>query len=521
MKTIDKIMTMSDNMLWMIDEILSISRLWKTGKPIPSQLKICAGYSVHVAETGAAAMGIIGQGGVDAVLLDHKLPDAAGLELLETIAAKYPDLPVVMVTGHGDERLAADVMKAGAVDYVIKDMESRFVATLPKIIERVSRQRVLEKEKALLVRENARLAIAVQRVGEGIVITDGEGIIEYMNPAYEEITGYRLAEVRGLTPRVLKSGRQDSAFYEDMWKTIKAGRVWRGNIISRKKDGTLYEEKMTISPIADTGGPIATFGAVKHDITDEEAALQKARKYFTVITAHELRTPLTMLKLLKSHIEGKRDSRCGPDDIKLELAIINDACGALDDIVAATSLIADLHRPRRDKDFTNVYLLIELKAVLGITENLFKKEKRDIRLTADLDAWPRELKILGNRNMVSKMMDNILSNAVKYTPDGRAVRAAAKLENGFAVLEVSDEGIGIPGDRMQAVFEPYFSLENVNHHSTGRYKFMGGGIGLGLTVSRLIMEYHGGGLTVDSPGENRGTNVTLRFPLDGTPAPEA
>jgi signal transduction histidine kinase len=74
---------------------------------------------------------------------------------------------------------------------------------------------------------------------------------------------------------------------------------------------------------------------------------------------------------------------------------------------------------------------------------------------------------------------------------------------------------------MQAVFEPYFSLENVNHHSTGRYKFMGGGIGLGLTVSRLIMEYHGGGLTVDSPGENRGTNVTLRFPLDGTPAPEA
>jgi hypothetical protein len=69
------------------------------GKPIPSQLKICAGYSVHVAETGAAAMGIIGQGGVDAVLLDHKLPDAAGLELLETIAAKYPDLPVVMVTG--------------------------------------------------------------------------------------------------------------------------------------------------------------------------------------------------------------------------------------------------------------------------------------------------------------------------------------------------------------------------------------------------------------------------------------
>ena len=479
-----------------------------------------AGYAVRIAETGAAALEIIGRDGVDAVLLDHMLPDTAGFDLLETIAAKYPGLPVVMVTGHGDERLAADVMKAGAMDYVIKDMESRFVATLPAVIGRVARQRELEKEKALLVVENTRLATAVKQAGEGIVITDAEGIIEYMNPAYEEITGYRLAEVRGFTPRILKSGRQDRAFYEEMWKTIKAGRIWRGNIINRKKDGTLYEEKMTISPIVGPGGHIANFVAVKHDITGE-AALQKAREYFTVITAHELRTPMTMLKLLKSLIEGKRGGALGPDEIERAAAVMNEACGALDGITAATALIADLHRPKRATDFTNVHPLIEIKAVLGTTEMMLVKEKRNVRLIADLDAWPRGLKIRGNQVMVSKIMDNILSNAVKYTPDGRAVRVTAKREPGFAVLEVSDEGIGIPGDRMQAVFEPYYSLEDIDHHSTGRYKFMGGGIGLGLTVSRLIMEYHGGSLTVDSPGENKGTNVTLRFPVDGGPAPKA
>ena len=473
-----------------------------------------AGHVVQGAETGAAALKILGRNGVDVVLLDHMLPDTAGFELLGTISGKYPDLPVVMVTGHGDERLAAEVMKSGAMDYVIKDIESRFVATLPAVIGRVSRQRDLEKEKALLIEENARLATAVKQAGEGIVITDAEGAIEYMNPAYEEITGYRLAEVRGLNPRIFKSGHQNNEFFEDLWRTIKAGRVWRGNITNRKKDGTLYEEKMTISPIAGAGGSIANFVAVKHDITGE-AALQKARKYFTVITAHELRTPLTMLKLLKSLIDGKRGSTLGPDDIEQIAAILNDAYGALDEIMVATSLIADLHRPRRPSDLTDVCLPVEIRTVLGITEAMIGKEGRSVRLTANIDGWPRDLSIRGNQGMISKMMDNILSNAVKYTPDGRAVRVTAKVESGFAVLEVSDEGIGIPGDRMQSVFEPYYSLENINHHSTGRYKFMGGGIGLGLTVSRLIMEHHGGSLTVDSPGENMGTNVTLRFPLEG------
>ena len=477
-----------------------------------------AGHAVQVAETGAKALEIIGRGGIDVVALDHLLPDTIGLEMLQTIVAQYPDLPVVMVTGHGDEQLATDVMKAGAMDYVVKDMESRFVATLPRVLEGAARQRGLEREKASLVEENARLATAVHRAGEGVVITDAEGIIEYVNPAYEEATGYRLAELRGLTPRVFKSGRQDRAFYEELWNTIAAGRVWRGNIINRKKDGTLCEEKMTISPIADAEGKIENFVAVKHDITGE-VALQKAREYFTLITAHELRSPLTKLKMLGSIIEDKRGLTLGPGDIELALTTLNDACDALDSILGATSIVADLHRPRRKTDIANVYLLLDIRAAIDNAEYMIRKEGRNIRLTADLDAWPSDLAIRGHQSMVSKMMDNIISNAVKYTPDGKGVWVTAKLERGFAVLEVRDEGIGIPFERQQAVFEPYYSLENYDHHSTGRYKFMGGGIGLGLTVSRLIMEYHGGTLIIDSPGENRGTNVTMRFPLGDFNAP--
>lgn len=235
-----------------------------------------AGHTVQIAGTGATAMEIIMRGGVDVVLLDHKLPDTVGLELLETIVAKYPDLPVVMVTANGDQLLAVEAMKAGAMDYVTKNFGVRFLETLSLVIDRVFRQKKLEKEKLFLIKENARLATAVQHAGECIVITDAEGIIEYINPAGEELTGYRLAEVRSLAPSVLKSGHHDRAFYDDLWKTIKAGRIWRGHITNRKKDGILYEEDMTISPITDLTGKIVNYIAVKRDIT-REAALQKAR----------------------------------------------------------------------------------------------------------------------------------------------------------------------------------------------------------------------------------------------------
>ena len=376
------------------------------------------------------------------------------------------------------------------------------------------------EERRRAEKELLRLATAVEGVSEVILIADEAGAIQYANPAFEKITGYSRAEAVGLDAWALEHGAGNGGSIAEIRAVLNSGKSWSGQLASRKKDGSGYDELVTISPIADASGKIVNFVMVKRDMTSE-SLLRKARDYFTLITAHELRTPLTKLKLLKSLIEGRRGGTLGPDDIEMALAVMNDSCGALDGVASATALIADLHRPRQAADIANVYLLIELAAVLGNTENMLGKERRNVRLTADLDAWPRDLKIRGNQNMISKMMDNILSNAVKYTPDGRAVRVTAKREPGFAVLEVSDEGIGIPGDRMQTVFEPYYSLEGVEHHSTGRYKFMGGGIGLGLTVSRLIMEYHGGSLTVDSPGENKGTNVTLRFPLDGGPAPKA
>ena len=142
--------------------------------------------------------------------------------------------------------------------------------------------------------ENARLAAAVAQAGEGVAVTDCKGIIQYVNPAFTEITGYSAAEALGQNPRILKSGEQDPPFYQDLWKTISNGRVWRGELINRRKDGMLYREEMTIAPVRDSSGAITNFVATKQDITQRkraEEALRQSEAGFRVLFANN---PLPM-----------------------------------------------------------------------------------------------------------------------------------------------------------------------------------------------------------------------------------
>jgi signal transduction histidine kinase len=115
--------------------------------------------------------------------------------------------------------------------------------------------------------------------------------------------------------------------------------------------------------------------------------------------------------------------------------------------------------------------------------------------------------------MFVRAINELLSNAVKYTPDGKNIHLSARKDGGHVVIEIRDEGIGIPQEMKERVFDPYFSLENPIYYTSSKLKFKGGGIGLGLTVARMIMEFHDGSLTVKSDGENKGSTVTLTLPV--------
>jgi two-component system, sensor histidine kinase and response regulator len=136
--------------------------------------------------------------------------------------------------------------------------------------------------------ENTNLAAAIAQTAEGVVITDSEGRMQYVNPAFTRMTGYGAEEAVGLNPRILKSGEQDPAFYSNLWKTILAGHNWHGELINRRKNGTCYIEEMTIAPVLDAAGVISAYIAIKQDVTERnrrnEAIRQSEENYRLLVT---------------------------------------------------------------------------------------------------------------------------------------------------------------------------------------------------------------------------------------------
>ena len=151
--------------------------------------------------------------------------------------------------------------------------------------------------------ENARLATAIEQSAEAVMMTDPQGVIEYVNPAFTRITGYARDEVLGQNPRILNSGKQDQEFYRQLWSTILEGKTWQGEIINRRKDGSLYNERTTIAPVRNARGEITHFIDIKEDVTERKALelqLQKAAKMEAVGrlaggVAHDFNNLLTVM----------------------------------------------------------------------------------------------------------------------------------------------------------------------------------------------------------------------------------
>lgn len=380
-------------------------------------------------------------------------------------------------------------------------------------IKMVSEEKKEELEGRLRAeRQNLWLAAALRGAVEGVVITDSKGAILYMNPAYEQASGYSLDEALGSTPRLFKSGLHTREFYANLWRIIQAGTAWRGNIVNRRKDGTLYEDEQIISPLKGPEGTIQHFISIRRDVT-QETVFRRSRDYFTAVISHELRTPLVSLHLVETLLQADAPVLREWPELKAVQDALTNAVQSFDRIVNATSLVlADLAGDTASisADFPYIIIMEAVEAARASQPD----EGRSIMLEADLASLPRETKLPVDRQMLRLALDEALSNAVKFTPDGKRVRVCAGIIKGYCHIEVLDEGEGIPADKLQEVFIPYFSLENPMHHSSGRYKFHSGGLGLGLTVIKLAVDGHNGWLRLSRRTDAEGMRLEIAIPLE-------
>jgi PAS domain S-box-containing protein len=233
-------------------------------------------------DTYDAVVSALDHGEWDLILCDYQLPGFSGVKALATYKEKNLDIPFIFVSGIMGEDIAIEAMKSGAHDWIIKGNFSRLIPA----IEREIREADIRFKQRIAVESLRKLSMAVDQSPVSVVITDINGAIEFVNPKFTELTGYTTEEAIGQNPRMLKSGLTPIETYNDLWENISNGNNWKGEFCNKKKNGELYWESASISPVYNSEGELTNFVAVKEDITEKkfaEVALMESEERFRTI----------------------------------------------------------------------------------------------------------------------------------------------------------------------------------------------------------------------------------------------
>ena len=395
----------------------------------------------------------------------------------------------------------------------------------------------------------SRLSAAIEQAGEMVIITDLEANITYVNPAFEKTTGYERDEVVGKNPRLLNSGEQDAAFYEELWGTVTRGNVWSGRSLNLKKNGQRYTQDFSIGPIRDEHDIIIGYVGVARDVSDQlviEAQLRQSQKLESIGElaagiAHEINTPT---QYVSSNIQFLKDSFITYDKMLDQCRDLVEGVMKLEETPSCTSLRDFAENLLDEKELE--YLKEDIPQALSESEAGLKRVAEIVRSVKQL-AHPGEMnKSYHQLNEIAKDAVTVSANEWKYvaevksdfdddlppvyclkgeigqvvlnlivngahaiekkkqTSDEQGVISIKTYQAGdMAVLEVSDTGTGIPQDVMGKIFDPFFTTKEV-----------GKGTGQGLAIAHnVVVNMHGGNIDVLTEPDV-GTTFVVRLPFD-------
>jgi len=375
---------------------------------------------------------------------------------------------------------------------------------------------ITERKKAEKELRNFRAA--VEQSANTIVITDPTGNVEYVNPAFEKSSGFTAAEAVGNHTRLLKSGSQCLAFYQNLWTTLTSGKIWQGEFHNRHKNGGLYWEAATISPILDEQGAIVHFIAIKEDISSRkllEANLQealvraesaaRAKSEFLAMMSHELRTPLNGVLGFADLLSETQLNKQQEDYARTITSSGQHLLAVVNDILDFSSI--ENGRLKLDAAAVVISDLVE-SSCLPLRRYIVDK---GLEYHCEID--PRVPKqIVGDAHRLRQVLINLLGNAVKFTSHGSIVLRISPIPAGGSKaldFSVEDTGPGIPPDALNILFTPFSQVDSTLHR---RFD----GTGLGLAISQRIARAMGGAITVLST-LGKGSTFSFRLPIETEP----
>ena len=356
----------------------------------------------------------------------------------------------------------------------------------------ISIQKELEDKSNLLIK-------ALESSINCIVITDKDAYVQWANPAFEKLTGFEINEIMGKNPKeFISSKKQTKEFYEQMWGTILAKKPWRGEIINKKKDGTLYDEELIITPVLDEKDEIVNYIAIKQDITHRKLlALEKEEKdkiFFQqsklaamgemlANIAHQWRQPLSSISTASTGVKLQKEMNCLSDeDFNYAMNTINNSAQYLSATIDDFRSFFDPNNNKKEE-----FLLSKMiDKTLNIISSQFVT--KDIEIIKNI----KDITILSFENELIQVLLNILNNSkdalLNLEDKKKLIFINAYTKDNFVVIEIKDNAKGIKEEIMDRIFEPYFTTK---HQSQGT--------GIGLYMSQnIVKNYLNGTLKVSN-----------------------
>lgn len=376
------------------------------------------------------------------------------------------------------------------------------------------------EEEHKIAEEELRLqSAAMNAAANAIVITDRNGSIQWVNPSWTKLTGYKLREVLGKNPRILKSGIHVKAFYKDMWDTILSGKAWHKQIINRKKDESLYTEEMIITPVKGPGGEITHFIAVKQDISSRikaeaeirelneklelrvrdrtlqlEAANQELEA-FAYSVSHDLRAPLRVIHGFAQILFEDYLDKLDAEGRKI-ISRIQHNVGQMGKLIDDLLTLSRAGRSELNRTLIHMNDMVDNLYKEAIEKDQRKKIYFKVEKLND---------IKGDPVLLRQVWFNLLSNAIKFSSGKKKpeIHISSRLGKEMVEYCIRDNGAGFDMKYADNLFGVFQRL-----HSSSEFK----GTGVGLAIVQRIIRKHGG--QVRAEGEvNKGAVFYFSLPL--------
>jgi PAS domain S-box-containing protein len=453
------------------------------------------GFEVHTAECGEAGLKMIRDRHFDIILLDLMMPSLSGFDVLAQVKSLHPDAVIIVISGYATLEHSIEAMKKGAFDFIPKPFTPEQLRLLvAKALEYTRTLRDIANEKS-------RMRVLINRLSDGVMATDNKKQIVLANPAFLRMVGYRgesavgnsVEQVAGferlkvMIDRVLAMPGEEFA---ELAEELDAG------------NGSGQPERVLNArcvPFRDRIGRTLGTITLLQDVTAIKH-MDQIKSNFVSMVAHEIRNPLSSVLM---QLQVVLDGLAGEVSSK-QMEILARVSGKVKDLVTLSSELLDIARIESG-------LISQEKEQLNLAEiivdqvEFHRKRAEADAISMEVENLPAPLLVVANRRNMEEVLSNLITNAIKYTPQGGAIRISAAIEGDYVRVDVKDTGFGISKEDQEKIFNPFYrAKDEKNRFITGT--------GLGLSIVKSIIDAHNGIIQVESePGQ--GSLFRVHLPL--------